>query len=620
MRSRIGIVTLSVLLSATSVQALNEVVVRSSGISNDERREALDERLRGASLSATALDELEDPELPVPTAQDLVGVAQSDYARIVSILYTEGYFGPSVSVLVDGKEAADIDPFNPPSSINKIEILVKTGDRFRFGKAEVAPRATTADPTVPLAPGFETGEIANSSLVGAAANTAVAEWRNEGHAKADIESQSIVADHPARKLDVEVAVDPGPRLKFGNLTITGTSEVSERRLRQILGYPEGEVYSPEELRDAVNRLRRSGVFSVVTMTEAETPNPDGTLDYTLTLVDEKKRRFGVTGEYATLDGLSLSTFWLHRNLFGGAERLRIDAAISNLGGQAKETFSEDGAGVDYSLGFRLTRPGTFGADNDLFVYSLYDHTDDPEYLEDEFTLGVGVSRYFSDELYGEIAGGLRYSDVEDVYGKREFYHFVLPGRLEWDKRDDPGDALTGFYLNGKLTPYVGLNGSQDGAVGELDARAYYTVGQNNNLTFAGRTQIGTVVGSDLDQTPPDFLFFSGGGDTVRGYEYQSLGVDLGDGETSGGRSFLGLSGEIRSRFSNSLGVVAFMDAGYIGPNSVVDDEGEWHSGVGLGVRYDTPIGPLRVDLATPYSGEEKQFSSVELYIGVGQAF
>lgn len=597
-----------------SALALDAVNIRLEGIGNEERRDALLERLRGASLTADIVD---DEEIDEPPVQDLLGLAQADYARLVSILYSAGYYGPSVSIRLDGNEAADIDPFRVPSSVRQIDITVQSGPRFRFGRANVSPRPQTVPPG-PIVEGFETGEVAESDLIGSAANTGVREWREVGHPKADVAGQSVQAVHPDRRLDVDIDLAPGPLLRFGPLTVRGRSDVREERVRQIMGYPEGEIYSPQELRDAVNRLRRTGAFSSVVVEEADVPNPDGTLNYALTLVDEKKRRFGFSAEYGTLDGIALSGFWLHRNLFGGAERFRVDGQISNIGGTA-EGFSDAG-GVDYSLGFRLTRPGSFGADNDLFVYGRYDHTDDPDYVEDEFTLGVGVSRYFSDDLYGEIAGGLRYSYVDDDFGEREFYHVIFPGSLEWDKRDNEGDPLSGFYSNSKVTPYVGVNGSQSGVYGDFDLRGYFSPGVSDRLTFAGRAQIGTVVGSELEETPPDFLFFSGGGDTVRGQEYQSLGVTLDDGRKTGGRSFLGMSLEARYRAGGSLGVVVFSDIGYVGPESYIDDQAEMQAGAGLGVRYATPIGPLRVDLATPVAGDGGTFNRVDLYIGVGQAF
>ena len=389
-----------------------------------------------------------------------------------------------------------------------------------------------------------------------------------------------------------------------------------------MGYPRGEVYSPQELRDAVTRLRRAGVWSTVTVAQAETPNPDGTIDYRMTLIDEEPRRFGFSAEFSTLDGLTIGGFWLHRNLFGGAERLRIDAEAANIGGD--ETGFGDEGGADFSLGARITRPGSVAPDTDAFAFAEFEDTNDPEFDETAFTFGIGLTRYFSDNLTGRISSGLRYSDVSDAFGSREFYHAVFPSEIEWDRRDSIGDPKRGFYLRADAMPYAGLDAtSQSGLMTEVDARSYLSFGAEDGTTFAGRLQLGNIFGSDIDATPPDFLFFSGGGDTVRGHSFQSLGIEQPSGRESGGRSFLGASFEIRQAVTDSIGVVAFADVGYIDADSVISEDAESHSGVGLGLRYGTPIGPIRVDVATPYTdseGDEDRFASYELYIGVGQAF
>ncbi len=603
-----GVMTVCAL--GQSAWALETVTVNVIGI-DDDNRAAVTSAIERAALSFRALDD------PFENDSDLFGAAVTDYARILGALYGEGFYSPGISILVDGREAADIDPFNPPDRIGTIALNVTAGPRFGFGTLDVSPRPVARQGTR-LVKGFEPGRQARSGLIAQAANTAVGEWRDEGHAKAAVADQRIVADHRAARLDVAIALAPGPKLRFGTITLGGDTGVSDRRVREIMGFPEGEVFSPEALRDAVSRVRRSGVFRTVSVREADQPNPDGTLDFAMTLIEEKPRRIGADVEYSTVEGLSAGAFWLHRNLFGGAERLRIDGRVQNLAGE--EAGLVDRGGEDYELNLRLTRPGSLGPDNDLFVFAGLESIDDPDYKEDSFRFGIGLTRYFTPRLTGEVSGGLRYSEVSDAFGTRTFKHAVLPTTLEWDRRDTPGDAAEGFYIDVSATPYIGIDGSQSGAQTELDLRAYYGFGPNNTTVLAGRVQVGSVIGSDLDATPPEFLFFSGGGNTVRGQKYQSLGIDQPNGETSGGRSFLGFSGEVRQLIRGTIGAVLFADAGYIGADSYIDGDAGFHAGAGAGVRFGTPIGPIRVDLATPVSESGDAFSRVELYIGVGQAF
>lgn len=139
------------------------------------------------------------------------------------------------------------------------------------------------------------------------------------------------------------------------------------------------------------------------------------------------------------------------------------------------------------------------------------------------------------------------------------------------------------------------------------------------MTLAFRGQLGSVAGPDLSEAPADYLFYSGGGGSVRGQPYQTLGVELPSGDTVGGRSFVGLSAEARVALTEKIGVVGFADAGYIGSEEFYDGSGTWHSGAGLGLRYATGIGPIRLDVAVPTSGPEVD-EDFQVYIGIGQAF
>jgi len=603
---KIASVSLIALLAASPLWALSAVDVTVTG-TDEATAKSLQSKLEGASLTRTAMqDEVTD-------VGELVAAAKGEYKKMVSVLYGAGYYGPTVSVKIDGKEVAELSPFAMPKAVDKVTITVDPGPQFKFGTAEVTPREPSAAAKgKPVTTGFETGKVAESGLVGSAANAGIGEWREVGHPKAAVAGQEITANHKTDTLDATVTLDPGPKLRFGTLTVEGKTKVREKRIRDILGWPEGKTFSPERLNKSANRLRRTGTFKTVSLVEADTPNPDGTLDYTLGVIDQKPRQLSFGAEYSTLDGALLNAGWMHRNVFGGAENFTIDGEISNIGGT-------QGGGQDYSLDARLTRPATFGPDNEGFVFASASRDDEPDYLETQTTWGVGLTRYFNSKLLGEVAGGLRYSQADDAYGHRDFYHAVFPSSLEWDDRDNSGDPLKGIYTKLNLTPAFGLNGSQSFTQVKMDNRGYLSFA-SNRITLAGRVQIGSNMGADLEDVPPDFTFYSGGGDTVRGQSYKSLGVTLNDGDTVGGRSFLGLSGEIRTRMTDSLGLVAFYDYGRIGRDAFARPGDPDQSGVGIGLRYATPIGPIRMDLATPYKGNSTKFSHIDLYIGIGQAF
>lgn len=566
--------------------------------------EDLTEALRSASLTVGATQEAKDEEDAVD-AQDLFGSARADYARLLAALYDQGFYSPNISILVNGREAASIAPLDAPDAIRSITISVDPGPKFTFSQADIAPVAKGTE----LPDGYKRGQTARTSVIRETAQGAVDGWRDAGHAKANVAGQKITADHRSNTLASSIALAPGPRVTFGDLTIEGYERMDPRRLRKIAGFPEGEVFDPEELELVRTRLRRAGVFSSTTFTEADTLNPDNSLDYTLGVVENKTRRLGAGVEYETVDGLTLSGYWMHRNLLGGAERLRIDAEVSGIGGSS--------GGTDYSLGARLDRPATFGADTSAYLEGGVARLSEEDYDEDTGNLGFGVTQYFSKEITGELGLKYSFSKVTDDSGNSYFSQIALPGTLTVDTRDSATDATGGYYAKLGVTPFVGLN-SQTGtglqATG--DVRSYYGFGSDDRYVMAGRFQFGSVVGSDLEETPRNYLFYSGGGGTVRGQPYQSLGVEQLDNGTlkTGGTEFVGFSGEFRAGITDSIGAVAFYDAGYV----AADGDGDWHSGAGLGLRYKTGIGPIRLDVAGPVDGDTGD--GIQLYVGLGQAF
>ncbi|WP_372604031.1 autotransporter assembly complex family protein [Actibacterium sp.] len=589
----IGII-LAVMLGAVAAQATEVQLVLPP-----DAPERLEDDLKAASLTLSAARQSDS------TPQDLLAAARADYSRLISVLYGRAFYGPEIHIVVDGVEAASLPPYAVSGPIRDIRISILPGSQFVFSRAEIAPLPNK----VTLPPEFAPGQPAAATVIRDAAAAGVSGWRDVGHAKASLSSQRLVADHASAELAATLGLTPGPRLAFGDLIVASESSVRAGRIQDIAGLPSGKTFSPHDLDQAAERLRRSGAFRSVVLTEAQDPNPDGSLDITATLVDERPHRIGAGAELSSQEGLQASAYWMHRNLWGGAERLRFDGSVGGIGGQS--------GGLDYFAGVTLTRPATFGPDTSLRFAASQERLDEPDYFQDITRLSTGLVHQFSDSLI--LTGGveLSHSEVRDDLGNRSFDQFLVPLTATWERRNSLLNPVEGFFLDIHATPFLGFDNSASGARLYTDGRVYRGFGRQDRLVLAGRAQLGTVMGVGLAEVPPEMLFFSGGGGTVRGQPYQSLGVDLGGGVTVGGRSFIGLSGEVRFQLTDTYGVVGFADAGYIG-QSAFDGAGDWHSGAGLGLRYFTPIGPIRLDIAVPTGGDTGR--DMQFYIGIGQAF
>ena len=565
-----------------------------------------DDELRGKIRRALLSYELIQTD--EPTAQDLVAAAQADYQRILTVLYDEGYFGATVSILVDGREAALLSPVAAPDQVNDILYRVRGNQRFTFGQAAIGPLAPGTAP----AGGFRPDATARTQRIQRAIDSSIGDWRDVGFAKARIARDSVVANHPAGELDVAIAVDPGPRLRFGRLEVTGNERVRTERIRAIAGLPAGRVFHPEEVDRATRRLRRTETFAAVALREAETPNPDGTLDIAATVQEAPPRRIGFGAELSSVEGATLSAYWLHRNLLGGAERFRVDGEVSGIDAGTE--------GIDYRLRAEFRRPGTPRPDSDLLMHFELESLEEPQFSSDSAEFVAGFDRIVTERLEVYGGAGFRYADVRTAFGRASYTHFILPVSAQYDRRDSELNATRGYYLAGTALPYAALDGGTSGLRLTADMRAYRAFGADDRVVLAGRLQLGSVLGPELREALPQDLFFSGGGGTVRGQDYQSLGIFVpARRELAGGRSFVGVSAELRTRVTDNISVVGFYDHGTIGRDAFPDADSPSHAGAGLGLRYDTGLGPLRLDVATPASGDEAG-ESLFFYVGIGQAF
>ena len=585
-------------LAAPAVQALDAVEFQ---VATEDA--ALTRALQSASILLAAERDGQTE------AQDILSDGRAEYAALLNALYARGHYSAVIHVYADGREVAKIPPLDAPSRIDHVRVTVDPGPRFALSRATLRPLPSRPN----LPEGFRIGAPAESGVIIAAAGAGVDGWRAQGNAKAKVAAQDIVADHDRATLSADIQIAPGPVLRFGRLAINGQERMRENRIRKIAGLPEGQRFDPAELDRAANRLRRTGVFKSVTLAEDETISPPDYLGITATVVEQKPRRYSLGAELGSLDGLTLSGSWLHRNLMGGAERLELGAEISNIGSGR--------SGVDYSLGAKLDRPATFTPDTNLGLAFDIGHLDEADFTADLASATVTLSHVFSDSLTGRAGLSYSHAAITDEVGDFTYRNLALPLGLMWDRRDSKTDAKRGFLIDAEVKPFLGFGITDNGLRAKLDLRGYRALRAEERLVLAARLQAGAIYGASLLGTPRDDLFYSGGAGTVRGQPYQSLGIPLTRGlidTTIGANHFLAGSIEARVKATESLGVVGFIDVGRIDVGGFFTDTGDWHAGAGLGIRYATGVGPLRLDVAGPVGGTTGD--GVQIYLGLGQAF
>lgn len=573
--------------------------------------DGLDATIRNASTLLGAQAE------PANGAAGLLARARGDYKRILGALYNEGYYGGSISILVGGREAANLPPDATLPKPVDVQLRVEPGPLFRFGRigiANQAPGAVSPDDEVasPGSIGFLSGDPAKSTLIVRAETLAVEAWQQLGYAEARVADRQVIADHATDTVDVTIVVAPGRRATVGPVRVSGTDRMIPEFVAQQTGLNAGDEYDPDDIKRAQKRLSRLDVFRAMRIEAASGIGSDSVLPFAVTVEEQAQRRFGVGASYSSVDGVGLEAFHLWRNLFGRAERLRLDAKVAGI------NVPVDSAEFDYAFGGTFTKPGFLNPDNDLVAAIAAERTVLPAYTETSATARAGLTQYLTDEI--TLDGSLYYerSQFEDDFGTRDFSIAGLTAGLVWDARDSEQDAHEGFFLAATAEPFYELDYGYLAFKATAEARGYWNVFTDDKLVLAGRAKIGALIGPDLEQIPPDRLYFAGGGGSVRGYAYRGIGVNSPDGTVTGGRYLLEASAEARYRITDEWGAVAFVDGGYVAADTFPGFD-QMRIGAGVGVRYFTSLGPLRADIAIPLNKQAGD-PDYALYVGIGQAF
>lgn len=579
--------------------------------------------LRSAIEEGSNLVTLQDSS--AAGAAGLVQRALSDLERIAAILYENGHYGGEIAISIAGVPVDDASVFDAAERARRngpvpVQITVDTGPAFRFGKIEVldaASRRPMGDLVDIEELGLKEGEPALSPAIADAERAIVKELRGRGYPFARIAAKDVAADHATLRLDVTLLAESGRKAGFGRFSVSGTEGLDPEFVASRIDIEEGEPYSPERLDKLRKRLAGYPIIGGIRLKEAEQLDASGLLPVDVEISERKPRYFGFGTKYSSSEGTALNAYWGHRNLFGEAETLRIDAQVSWFGGTPDAVPDADPFG--YMLKASFGKPGILTVDDDLVAEAAVLREVTDAYVRDAVTLVAGVRRRFSDQLSVQVGVDFEQAFVEDSFGKRDDFVAGLPIDIVYDTTDSLLDPARGIRSSAKIESFAFLGEAGAGPVllkGSL--AAYQGVDERNRFIIAGRVAAGSLIGADVTDVPPARRFYAGGGGSIRGYGYQSVSPRNGDGDIIGGLSFFEASAELRVKITDTIGVVPFFDMGAAFEDEIPDLSGLRYA-AGLGLRYYTSIGPVRLDAAIPLNPRDDD-DGYGIYVSIGQAF
>lgn len=531
-----------------------------------------------------------------------------DQVLLQKILASEGWYDARVRMRIDRGDAAS----QPLTAV----LDVTPGKRYALGSITVQAPPTVPPDLISKNLALQVGEpIVAVRVQGAEAQVALALPEN-GYPFAELGDRDILLDRDTGKGDYTLPVTVGPRARFGDITSTGSLAFDAKHVGVLARFKRGDLYDSRKLDDLRQAMVATGLFSAVA-TEPQRTNQkvegDDTeyVDLLVTQDDGPPRTIAGTVGYGTGQGFRLDGSWTHRNMFKPEGALIVHGVAGT---------QEQGAGVTFRRSNAGQRDRTFevtaeALHSDYDAYNAYtgrlavrmSRSSTPIWQK-KLTYAVGAEVLATGEKDYDFSVGARQ--------RRTFYIAALSGQIGFDRSDDLLNPTKGYRATLLVQPEGSLESGFTPYVRALfDASGYYPIG--DSFVLASRVRLGTIQGAARNDIAPSRRFYAGGGGSVRGFGYQKLGPLDPNGDPVGGRSVNEAAFEARYRWGN-YGVVGFVDVGQ-SYASTMPQFSDLRMGVGIGGRFYTNFGPLRLDVATPINRRPGE-ARVSVYVSIGQAF
>ena len=555
---------------------------------------------------------------------------EGDLPEMKKVLRSFGYFRGTIHLgvhLANTTDAASADVQSIPRADdpkNDVSILspkvtpatvrfeIDLGPRFTFSKTHVTLETNTPAGILPPPTPSELGLVPNAPyaarLVVQAGEAILTRYKENGYPFPKITHRDVIADFKTNTVEVSFQVAPGSYARFGTTRVTGLARLDAQYAYKLLPWKEGEPYDIRLIKEARQTLFNTNLFGGVAFQNPEKVDAKGRLPMTVELKERAPRTVRLGLEYTTDYGLGFNGSWSHRNLFGMAEKLTVGAILN------KETRT---AALRFDKPMFLNRDNTF-----ISRIALNDETTDA-YDATSGDVSAILQQKFAKTFRAGGGLGFHLARVkENANNEHNTYKLLyVPLTADLDTRKDILNPVQGFHLS------LGMSLYQD--IAERDIRffryvlggnAYYNFNTGDWVVAAFRAAFGQVFGISHDKMPADLRFYAGGGGSVRGFGYQLAGPLKGN-TPLGGLSILTTSLELRFKITESIGLVPFVDGGAAFLDTVPDfSQQDMLFGAGLGLRYYTTIGPIRLDVAVPLNKREGVDSDYQIYVSIGQSF
>lgn len=587
---------LCALLSAAAAQERREDEPAADGPSYELTIRGVEGALRDLILQSIDLVRLQDrPSASVPALRARL---DADLDAIEQILRSEAYYGYRIEHRVDAER-----------SPTQVDIDIVTGPAYRLTSYAILYRDLPSDRAPVSHPndiGVPLGEPARAEAIVEAQARLLRRLGERGYPFASVEERRVVVHHDAQIVSVALDVSAGPAAVFGDVAVRGNRRVEGGYIRRLANVRPGAVFSYAVVDEARRRLFESGLFESVDVSWPEEARDRSILPLAIAVREREVRTFAAGIYYSTAEGIGTDASWTHRNLFGRAERIELGFRLAER---------EQALYADY------LDPHVGRLDQNLIGRADLRERETEAYHQRSASAAAGLERRLSRRWKASLSTGLEATEIRDpLFADQRYLILSLPAQLNYDGTDDLFDPSRGQRLTIDAVPNQATGDSQARfLLGSLGGSTYHEILPERDLVLAARARVATLLGAERDEIPASRRLYAGGGGSVRGYEFQTIGPLRAANRPLGGRGLFEFGVEARFRVYDDFGIVPFIDGGSVSADAWPTVENmQWAAG--LGFRYYTAIGPLRLDVAVPLNRRPGTDDAYAFYISLGQAF
>lgn len=539
-------------------------------------------------------------ESPPATLAALRRYAEAEIPNFIKVMHSLAYYNAQVDLDIQSEQKPVL-----------IQFKIDPGAQYPLAQFKILPSEGSEECAFPFEEicledlGIVLDSPAYPKAIIEAKESLLELLEKRGYPLAEITDSKVFADVQAKAISVVLSVKSGPFCYFGETFVKGQCRVKDILFKKKISWKYGHRFNPCKVEETQTALESTGLFSSISIVHGEEAE-EGYLPIEILVTEGKHHSIAGGVSFSTDIGPGVLAEWENRNVRGVGEKLSLKANIAVL---AKEG----------TLLYMI--PDFLRKKQDLLFLAELQHEKTKGFTASSFSLSEILERQVNDNT--RISYGVMLKQLKDSHSdnNRNFILFKLPAQLRWSDANNILDPSYGQTLGLKTVPSVQMFAPRFAyCINTLSTSIYRPLTKDHQFVFAAKVTLGAILGTTRHAIPPSERFYAGSDNLLRGYKYLTVSPLGHDHKPIGGRSMMIYSLEVRKRSSESWGWVGFYDFGNVSKLTVPNFKERFLQSVGVGVRYTTPVGPLRFDLAFPLNPRKHVDNRFQIYLSIGQAF